>query len=158
MEFIELFFCSSFCVGWQCHALHFLVLNGPPNMVMKIRGCKRQPNVYRLLLPSRIISALVFTVFISAIEQILPSPPHPHCYLSSNTGLIPMVPPIGPPRFASPHLRQFLWRGCIVPSCIPRWRPPTLHPPFASKPPPWWLQQHECVGSTLWAKWSHGNL
>ena len=68
-------------------------------------------------------------------------------------------------------------RGRTVPSCTLRWRPryPTssavfmerlhsslLHslmtPSLPSKPPPWWLQQRECVGSILWSKWSHGSL
>ena len=70
----------------------------PPHVVTKIGGRRRQPNVHRLLLPWRLIIVIVSTVFVTAREQMLPSPPRPHCYTSSDTGFITVVAPIGPPR------------------------------------------------------------
>ena len=51
-----------------------------------------------MLLPWRLIIVIVSTIFIDAREQMLPSPPRPHCYLSSDAGLITVVAPIRPPK------------------------------------------------------------
>ena len=48
--------------------------------------------------PLEAIFAVVSTIFIAAREQMLPSPPRPHCYTSGDAGFITVVASIGPPR------------------------------------------------------------
>ena len=48
--------------------------------------------------PLELIIVVVSTIFVAAREQMLPSPPRPHCYMSGDARFITIVAPIGPPR------------------------------------------------------------
>ena len=78
--------------------LAFSHLSGPPTRGHKIGGRGRRPNIHRLLLPWRLIIAIVSTILFASREEMLPFLPRPHCYLSSDAGLITVVAPIGPPK------------------------------------------------------------